>query len=40
MEVIEDPNAEELAEKGEIAFALVGKDKAFKIPGALRTKVS
>lgn len=36
VEVIEDPNAEELAEKGKIAFALVGKDRAFKIPGSLK----
>lgn len=36
VEVIEDPNAEELAEKGKIAFALVGKDRAFRIPGSLK----
>lgn len=34
LEVIEDPEAEEKAERGEIAFALVG-EKSFAIPGAL-----
>ncbi|HIP89863.1 MAG TPA: chromosome partitioning protein ParB [Thermococcus paralvinellae] len=34
--VEECENAEELAENEEIAFALVGKDKAFKIPGGLK----
>jgi len=34
LEVVEDPNAEERAERGEIAFAIVGK-KSYAIPGSL-----
>ena len=34
LEVIEDPNAEEKAERGEVAFALVG-EKSYIIPGGL-----
>ncbi|MFA4640757.1 L-serine kinase SerK [Pyrococcus kukulkanii] len=34
LEVIEDPEAEEKAERGEIAFALVG-EKSYAIPGKL-----
>ncbi|HHI00107.1 MAG TPA: chromosome partitioning protein ParB [Thermococcus litoralis] len=35
LEVVEDEEAEEKAERGEIAFALIGKEKSFVIPGAL-----
>jgi len=34
LEVVEDPSAEEKAERGEVAFAIVG-EKSFAIPGAL-----
>ncbi|WP_297535184.1 L-serine kinase SerK [Thermococcus sp.] len=34
LEVIEDPEAEEKAERGEVAFAIVG-EKSFIIPGSL-----
>ncbi|AEH25564.1 L-serine kinase SerK [Pyrococcus yayanosii] len=34
LDVVEDPEAEEKAERGEIAFALVGK-RSFAIPGGL-----
>ena len=35
LEIIESNEAEEKAERGEIAFALVGKDKAYEIPGGI-----